>query len=346
VRRVELRSDTFTLPTAAMREAMHQAELGDDVWGEDPTVNRLEAMAAALVGKEAALFVSSGTMGNLVGVAVHTRPGQEVIAEATAHIPTAEAAGAAVVSGVQLARVATSDGILTPAHIRSALRSNDIHEPPTGLVCLENTHTHHGGTVYTPAATRAAAAAAHAAGVPVHLDGARVFNAAVALGCNVRDLTDSVDSVTFCLSKGLAAPAGSLLCGPRAFVEQARRKRKMLGGGMRQVGVLAAAGIVALEQMIPRLADDHAHAHRLAVGLQGLDGIQVDLARVRTNIVMVDCPSPAAAARLLEAVTAQGIQAALSDPDRIRMVTHHGVDAEDIEYTLAAFRKALAPIAA
>ncbi len=343
---VDLRSDTFTQPTAAMREAMARAEVGDDVWGEDPTVNRLEAMAAARVGKEAAVLVTSGTMGNLLAVAVHTRPGQEVIVEAQAHIPSAEAAGSAVVAGVQLACVPTPDGVLRPEQIRAAMREDDPHDPPTGLVCLENTHTTHGGTVYTPAATSAAAGAAHALGLRVHLDGARVFNAAVALGCDVRALTDPVDSVTFCLSKGLSAPVGSLLCGSREFVALARRKRKMLGGGMRQAGVLAAAGIVALEEMIPRLAEDHAHARRLAEGLQAHPGIRVDLSRVQTNIVMVQCAEAEAADRLLQAIAAEGVQAALSGPTRVRLVTHRGVAADDVDYTLAVFSRVLKSVAA
>ncbi len=346
MRVVELRSDTFTLPTPAMREAMVQAELGDDVWGEDPTVNRLEALAAARVGKEAALLVSSGTMGNLLAIAAHTQPGREVIVEALAHIPTAEAAGSAVVAGVQLAVLPTPDGILQPEQIRGAMRADDPHEPPSALVCLENTHTTHGGTVYTPGATRAAAGTAHALGLAVHLDGARVFNASVALGCDVRALTDPVDSVTFCLSKGLSAPVGSLLCGTHAFVARARRVRKMLGGGMRQAGIIAAAGIVALEEMIPRLAEDHAHARQLAEGLQGLPGLQVDLERVRTNIVMVDGASPEAASRLLQALAAEGIRAALSGPTRIRLVTHRGVSSEDVAYTLDAFKRVLGRVAA
>ncbi len=346
MRVVDLRSDTVTHPTAAMREAMARAEVGDDVLHEDPSVNRLEAMAADRVGKEAALLVTSGTMGNLLAIAVHTRPGQEVIVEATAHIPSAEAASSAVVAGVQLAPLATPDGVLLPAQIRQAFREDDPHYPPTGLVCLENTHTSHGGLVYTPAATQAAADTAHRLGVPVHLDGARVFNAAVALGCDVRALTEPVDSVTFCLSKGLSAPVGSLLCGTRAFVEAARRKRKMLGGGMRQAGVLAAAGIVALEQMVPRLAEDHAHARRLAEALQGFPGIRVNLARVQTNIVMIDCASPETAAEIVDWLAAEGIKAHVSGTARVRLVTHRGVTSEDIAYTVAALPRVLAQVAA
>lgn len=342
MRVVDLRSDTLTHPTPAMREAMARAEVGDDVWREDPTVNRLEAMAAERVGKEAALLVSSGTMGNLLAIAVHTRPGQEVIVEATAHIPSAEAASSAVVAGVQLAPLATPDGVLLPTQIRGAYREDDPHYPPTGLVCLENTHTSQGGVVYTPAATRAAADMAHGLGVPVHLDGARVFNAAVALSCDVRALTGPVDSLSFCLSKGLSAPVGSLLCGSRGFVEAARRKRKMLGGGMRQAGVLAAAGIVALEQMVPRLAEDHAHARRLAEALQGFPGIRVDLARVQTNIVMIDCASAELAAEIVHGLAAEGIKAAASGKTRVRLVTHVGVTREDIDYAVAAFPRVLA----
>src|SRR3990172_3569461 len=249
---VDLRSDTLTLPTPAMREAMAKAEVGDDVWEEDPTVQRLEALAAERTGKEAGLFVASGTMGNLVSVLSQTRPGQEIILDLDSHIFNYEVASAAVIGGVQTRPIKTERGVLSPEHVRQAIppphihipptRPATTHTPPTGLVCLENTHNRHGGTLCTPEETRAVAEAAHAAGIPVHLDGARIFNAAGALLRPVRDFTTDVDSVTFCVSKGLAAPVGSLVCGSRDFIARARRCRKMLGGGVGPGGGLGAAG--------------------------------------------------------------------------------------------------------
>src|SRR5258707_6620757 len=239
---VDLRSDTLTLPTPAMRDAMAHAEVGDDVWEEDPTVRRLEETAARRTGKEAALFVSSGTQGNLVSVLAQTRAGQEVVLDADSHIFNYEGAGAAVFGGVQTLPVKTARGFLTPEQVHEHIGPSNIHIPTTGLVCLENTHNRHGGTCCTPEEIEAVAAAAHAAGVPVHLDGARLFNAAVALGRPAADFARPVDSLTFCLSKGLAAPVGSLVCGSRELVARARRGRKMLRGGMRPVGGLAAAG--------------------------------------------------------------------------------------------------------
>src|SRR5213593_557869 len=273
---VDLRSDTLTLPTPAMREAMARAEVGDDVWEEDPTVRRLEEVAARRTGKEAALFVSSGTQGNLVSVLTQTRPGQEIILDADSHIFNYEVAGAAMFGGVQTLPVKTARGFLTPEQVREHVRPSNVHIPVTGLVCLENTHNRHGGTCCTPEEIEEVAAAAHGQGVPVHLDGARLFNAAVALGRPLTHFTRPVDSVTFCLSKGLAAPVGSLVCGSGEFIARARRVRKMLGGGMRQVGVLAAAGLLALETMVDRLAEDHDHAKRLARGLAALPRLRLD----------------------------------------------------------------------
>src|SRR6266545_3801121 len=283
---VDLRSDTLTLPTPAMREAMARAEVGDDVWQEDPTVRSLEEQAARRTGKEAALFVSSGTQGNLVSVLTQTRPGQEIILDADSHIFNYEVAGAAVFGGVQTLPLKTERGFLTPEQVREHVRPSNVHIPVTGLVCLENTHNRHGGTCCTPEEIEAVAAAAHGVGVPVHLDGARIFNAAVALKRPVVDFARPVDSITFCLSKGLGAPVGSLICGSRDFVTRARRVRKMLGGGMRQVGVLAAAGLVALESMVDRLAEDHANARRLAEGVARLPRVRLDLGKVQTNIVI------------------------------------------------------------
>jgi threonine aldolase len=342
---VDLRSDTLTLPTPEMREAMARAEVGDDVWGEDPTVQRLEALAAARLGKEAGLFVASGTMGNLVSVVAHTRAGQEVVLDLDSHIFNYEAAGGAVVGNVQMRPVATERGFLTPEQVQEALRPANIHIPPTGLVCLENTHNRHGGTCCAPEAIAAVAAVAHAAGVPVHLDGARLFNAAVALGREARAFAAPVDSVTFCVSKGLGAPVGSVVCGSAAFVEQARRVRKMLGGGMRQAGVLAAAGIVALEGMVDRLAEDHANARALAEAVATLPGLTVDLDSVQTNIVIVRVRrgdrgrSVAATEELVRGCAARKVKIHAMGPTAIRCVTHKDVDAEDTRRAIDAFRE-------
>jgi threonine aldolase len=346
---VDLRSDTLTLPTAEMREAMARAEVGDDVWEEDPTVKRLEALAAERLGQAAGLFVTSGTQGNLVSVLAQTRPGDEVVLDLDAHIFNYEVGGAAVIGGVQMRPVRTARGFLTPEQVREALRPANIHIPRTGLVCVENTHNRHGGTCCTPEEIGAVAAAARAAGVPVHLDGARLFNAAVALGRDARDFTGHVDSVTFCLSKGLGAPVGSVVCGSADFIARARRVRKMLGGGMRQAGVLAAAGLVALERMVGRLAEDHAHARRLAEGLGRLPGLRLDLDTVQTNIVIVRVAGPAggdaarATAALVAGCAARKIKVHAMGPTAIRCVTHKDVDGEDIDRALAAFAELTNP---
>src|SRR5688500_16728245 len=270
-----------------MREAMARAEVGDDVWGEDPTIQRLEALAAERLGKQAGLFVPSGTMGNLVSVVAHTQAGQEVVLDLDSHIYNYEVAGGTIVGHVQMRPVKTERGFLTPEQVQESLRPANIHIPPTGLVCLENTHNRHGGTCCTPEQIAAVATVAHAAGVPVHMDGARLFNAAVALKRDVREFTQPVDSVTFCLSKGLGAPGGSVVCGSAAFIARAKRVRKMVGGGMRQAGIIAAAGLVALERMVDRLAEDHVNARTLAEGVATRPGLTVDLDSVQTNIVII-----------------------------------------------------------
>jgi threonine aldolase len=341
-RTVELRSDTFTLPTESMRRAMAAAEVGDDVWDEDPTIHRLQERAAEMVGKEASLFVPSGTMGNLCALISHTEPGEEVLLEGESHIFHSEVAGASVVGGLQLRPLDTPDGRLQPGQVRSAIREPDIHQPPTGLLCLENTHNRRGGTCLSPSQTQALCDVAHDAGFPVHLDGARVFNAAVALSVDVRQLTGPVDSVMFCLSKGLSAPVGSMLAGSKDFIERSRRMRKMLGGGMRQAGVLAAAGLVALEEMVDRLADDHRNARRLAEGLQGLPGITIDLARVETNMVFGDCQPPLTATAFIERCREAGVLLDQASLYRWRMVTHRGVTAEDVDYAIEAVRQLFA----
>jgi threonine aldolase len=342
---VDLRSDTMTLPTPEMREAMARAEVGDDVWGEDPTVRRLEATAAARLGKEAGLLVTSGTMGNLVSVVAHTQPGQEVVLDVDSHIYNYEVAGGTIVGNVQMRPVKTERGFLGPEQVQEALRPANIHVPATGLVCLENTHNRHGGTCCTPEEIAAVAAVAHAAGVPVHVDGARLFNAAVALKRDPREFAAPVDSVTFCLSKGLAAPVGSVVCGSAAFVERARRIRKMLGGGMRQAGILAAAGLIALERMVDRLAEDHANARALAEALATMPGLGVDLAGAQTNIVIVRIErgdrafSAAATAELVKGCAARKVKVHAMGPTAIRCVTHKDVDAEDIRRAVDAFRE-------
>jgi threonine aldolase len=340
---VDLRSDTLTLPTPQMREAMARAEVGDDVWEEDPTVKRLEAMAAQRLGKAAGLFVSSGTMGNLISVVSQAQAGQEVILDLDSHIFNNEVAGAAIIGSLQMRPVKTERGFLTPDQVREALRPANIHIPTTGLVCVENTHNRHGGTCCTPEAIDAVAAVAHDAAVPVHMDGARLFNAAVALKRPARDFVRNVDSVTFCVSKGLAAPVGSVICGSAEFIGKARRVRKMLGGGMRQAGIIAAAGIVALETMVDRLAEDHANARALAEGLAKLPGLTIDLASVQTNIVIFQvkrgnqAASAAATAELVAGCGARKVKIHAIGPDSIRCVTHKDIDAEDIGRTLDAF---------
>ena len=337
---VDLRSDTLTQPTAEMREAMARAQVGDDVWGEDPTVQRFEALAAERMGKAAGLFVTSGTQGNLISVLALTRPGQEVIVDYDSHVFNNEVAGAPIIGQVQMRPTKTERGFLTPEQVREAIRPANIHVPPTGLVCIENTHNRHGGTCCTPEEIAAVAAVAHEAGVPVHLDGARLFNAAVALRRPAAEFARPVDSVTFCISKGLSAPVGSVICGSAEFIERARRWRKLLGGGMRQVGVLAAAGIVALERMVDRLAEDHANARRLGEGLAKLPGLRVDLASVQTNIVIVRVErGPAATAELVSGCAARKVKVHAMSPAAIRCVTHKDVDAEDISRALEAFRE-------
>ena len=336
---VDLRSDTLTTPTPEMRAAMAAAEVGDDVWEEDPTVQRLEARAAERFGKEAGLFVASGTMGNQVAVLTHTQPGQEVICDADAHIMSYEVAGIARLSLCQTRALPTERGLPTPEQVRAAIRPPNIHIPVTGLLAVENTHNRHSGVAFTPEEIGAVAAVAREHGVPVHLDGARIFNACVALGRDAREYGRVVDTVQFCLSKGLAAPVGSLILGPRAFIGRARRMRKMLGGGMRQVGVLAAAGLIALEKMVDRLAEDHRNARRLAEALAGLPHIRVDLSRVQTNIVIFHVDRDGGGAALVSGCLARKVKIHQIGPTSIRCVTHKDVDTEDVDRAISAIRE-------
>lgn len=343
---IDLRSDTVTLPTAEMRRAMAEAEVGDDVFGEDPTVNRLEQRAAELLGKEAAMLVPSGTMANLIGLLVHARSGQEVILEADSHIFNNEGAGAATVGGVQLRPLAGRRGVITPGQIEASVRSaHDVHQPVTAAVAFENTHNRHGGAVWPLEALEQASQAARDRGVAVHLDGARIFNAALASGVSVRQLAACADTVGFCLSKGLGCPVGSLLCGDEAKIGSGRRWRKMLGGGMRQAGVLAAAGLVALETMVDRLADDHVNANQLALGLARIPGISCAPDEVETNIVMVRTPG-FPAAELVAACRSRGLLFLDNGPEQVRLVTHHGIESADVSAAVDIVADTMAAIPA
>jgi threonine aldolase len=340
---IDLRSDTVTLPTAAMREAMYRAEVGDDVFGEDPTVNRLEEMAAERMGKEAALFVASGTMANLVCLLTHCGRGDEFIVGHMAHTFLYEAGASAGLGGLHPRTVPNQpDGTLDLGDVEAAIRADNIHFPRTRLICLENTHNRCGGAALTLEYTNSLCELAHSRHIAVHLDGARIFNAAIALGVDVKELTRNVDSVAFCLSKGLSCPVGSLVCGSADFIAEARRSRKMVGGGMRQAGIIAAAGVVALEQMIDRLAEDHANARRLAEGLAEIAGLSVDLERVQTNIIYFDLldkdlESDQFLARLHEG----GVKMLSTGPRRFRAVTHYGIEAEDIGKGLKVVRQVM-----
>jgi threonine aldolase len=339
---IDLRSDTVTKPTPAMRRAMYEAEVGDDVYREDPTVNRLQERAAELFEREAALFVPSGTMGNQTAIKVHTRHGQEVICEQRAHIFNYEMAMTAAFSGCLARPIWAEDGILTWDLIAPHVRARSDHRARTGLISLENTSNLAGGSVYPLEVSDGICAQAHAAGLPVHLDGARIFNASVALGRSVAELTRKFDSVMFCLSKGLGAPVGSMLVGSKAFFEEARLVRKMLGGGMRQVGILAAAGLVALEESPKRLRTDHENARFLAQGLATIPGIKIDPAKVVTNILFLDVSGTGLSSfEISKRLAAQGVLANGVTPETMRMVTHYDVDRADCERALRVLGEVL-----
>ncbi len=340
---IDLRSDTVTLPTPAMREAMANAEVGDDVLGEDPTVNRLEAMAAERTGKEAALFVSSGTMGNLVAVLTHCGRGEEMIVGDRAHIFLNEAGGASALGGIHSRQVPNQpDGTLEPAQVEAAIRAENPHYPRTRLICLENTHNRCGGACLTPDYMHKMRGLANQYKLRIHLDGARVFNAAIAQALDVRELTRDADSLSFCLSKGLSAPVGSLVCGPSGFIYEARRVRKLLGGGMRQAGIIAAAGIVALEHMVDRLAEDHVNARRLAEGLADTPGILLDPGRVHTNIVIFELQDGYFdSSEFCKKLSSHGVKMSPVDARKIRAVTHYGIEADHIQQALAAITRVM-----
>ncbi len=333
---IDLRSDTVTQPTDAMRRAMAEAVLGDDVFGEDPTVGRLEKLAATITGKEAALFVPSGTMANLVSLLTHCGRGDEIILGDQAHIFYYEQGGSAQVGGIHPRTVPNQpDGTLDLDALRHAVRPDDPHFPCTRLIALENTHNRCNGSPLPPAYLEQVAALAAEHGLKIHVDGARIFNAAEALGVPVANLAANADSLSFCLSKGLAAPVGSLVCEDRDFIARARRQRKVLGGGMRQAGVLAAAGIVALETMTARLAEDHANARHLADGLSERPGIQLAPAIVRTNIVYINLsPSAPPAAQIVGRLQDRGILVLPTGPQQLRAVTHYGISRENIDRAL------------
>jgi len=335
MKRIDLRSDTVTVPTPEMRRAMFEAEVGDDVYGEDPTVNRLEAEAAAMLGKEAALFVPTGTQGNQVAILTHTQRGDEVIIEGDSHVFFYEAGGIAALAACQTRPLQGVRGAMDPDQVAAAIRGENVHYPRTGLVCVENTHNRSGGCILPQSNVEAIAAIAHKHGVPVHMDGARLFNSAVAQKRPVAELVAPVDSVMFCLSKGLAAPVGSMLVGPVAFIARARKNRKLLGGGMRQAGILAAAGLLALRTMVDRLAEDHENARRLARGLATIPGLEVHVETVQTNMVMFDVTGPGwDGARLVETMGKAGVLSGTMGPNRIRLVTHKDVSAADLDEAL------------
>jgi threonine aldolase len=323
---IDLRSDTVTQPTPAMRQAMAAAEVGDDVYGEDPTVNQLEQEAAAIFGREAAIFVPTGTMGNQIAIRLHTEHGQEVICEARSHILDWEMAMTSAFSGCQARTVAGERGILTWSQIKPAIGAKIYYRAQTGLVCIENTHNMAGGTVTPLPILEEIWAGAREAGLPVHLDGARVFNAATALGIGVAELTRGFDTVMFCLSKGLGAPVGSMLVGRREAIDRARIFRKALGGGMRQAGVLAAAGLIALKEMPARLGDDHATARLLAEAIAAEPNAEIDLDAVQTNIVIFTLRNNGDAAAFCAALKQKSVLASAIGPHSVRFVTHYDVD--------------------
>ena len=334
---VDLRSDTVTRPTPGMRAAMAAAEVGDDVYGEDPTVNRLQSRASEIFQREAALFVPSGCMGNLLAIMGWTQRSNEVICEQRAHVNLYELASMSAIAGVMPRTVPAPGGILTWELIEPQIREKIYYDSQTALVTLENTHNMHGGTVYPTAVAEDVCERAHAAGLRVHLDGARIFNAAVALGKSVAEITRKFDSVMFCLSKGLGAPVGSMLLGSQEFIKQAHIRRKMLGGGMRQAGVLAAAGLIALEESPKRLHLDHENAQHLAKGLAAVKGIALDPAQVVTNIIIFDVRATnRTAAEVCEQLAAKRVLCSATDKYSVRMVTHCDVDRAGIDAALAA----------
>ena len=339
---IDLRSDTVTKPTDEMREAMARAEVGDDVYGEDPSARRLQERAAAMLGKDAALFVPSGTMGNQIAVRLHTQPGQEVIVEERSHMFNMEMAGMAVISGALAHPIHCAHGMMDWDSVEAAIRPRSSYFAQTGLVAVENTQNLAGGTVMSFERMEEIAERAHEKGVPVHLDGARIFNAAIVLRRDVAEIASLFDSVMFCLSKGLGAPVGSMIVGSREFIDRAVPVRRMLGGGMRQVGVLAAAGLVAIEKMTARLEEDHANAHLLAKGLAQIHGVKIDPERVQTNILVFDIADTGqTTAEFSTKLKQRGVLANGINAREMRMLTHKDASRSDCETALGAIREAL-----
>ncbi|MEK4029194.1 low-specificity L-threonine aldolase [Pseudobacillus sp. FSL P4-0506] len=336
---IDLRSDTVTKPSEKMRKAMYEAEVGDDVYGEDPTVNKLEELAAEMLGKEAALFVTSGTQGNQIAGLVHCKPGEEVILEAQSHIFLYEAAAMSAFAGVQTKTLVGERGAMKPSDVKAAIREDDIHQPETGLICIENTHNKAGGAVVPLKIMEEIYQIAQRNGVPVHLDGARLFNASVASGIPAKEFAKHTDTVQFCLSKGLGAPVGSIIAGSSRFISKARKWRKRLGGGLRQAGVLAAPGMIALQENIERLHEDHENARHLAEGLHSIEGITLEN-KVETNIVLVNIARSNQTTEIfLNELKRNGVLAGEFGPHLIRFVTNNGVTRTDIDKALLTIQR-------
>lgn len=335
---IDLRSDTVTMPTDEMRQAIANAEVGDDVYGDDPTVNKLEKLAAEKVGKEAALFVPSGTFGNQLAIITHTRRGQEVIVGKDNHIVLHEVGASAVIAGVQLRTLETLNGVMSPKDVKNAIRPDDIHEPETGLICVENAHGC--GAVVPMSTLKEIKEIAESNSIPVHMDGARIFNAAAALGVDAREVAACCDSVMFCLSKGLAAPAGSMLAGSREFIGRARKYRKLMGGGMRQIGILAAAGIIALEKMTDRLNEDHENAKYLAEELSKLPGVHVMRDRLDIDMVFFKMGEDVIKESvLIEKLYEKNIKINGAEAGEYRFVAHIGISKQDIDYVISCMKE-------
>ena len=333
---IDLRSDTVTLPTEEMLEAIRHAELGDDVFGDDPTVNKLEELAAKKMGKEAALLVASGTQANLVSLMSNTKRGDLVILEAESHMYWYEVGGLSAIAGLLPWPIESKLGVLDPKDVEVAIRPKDIHFPEPALICIENTHNRHGGTVVEPDQIKAVSEVTKAHGLKLYMDGARIFNATVALKVDVKEFTKHVDNLMFCLSKGLSCPVGSIVVGNQEFIEKARKTRKILGGGMRQAGIIAAPGIIALEKMIDRLEEDHKNARLLAEGIAKVDGLAINLGIVQTNMVHFDVGELGISAnQFISELEENGVLALTLAKNKIRMVTHRGIEREHIEKTLS-----------
>ena len=342
---VDLRSDTVTKPTPEMRELMAEAEVGDDVYRDDPTVNKLEAMAADMLGKDAAIFVPSGTMGNLLALLVHCQRGDEVIVGDKSHIYLNEAGGMSALGGIQPCPIPNQkDGTLTIDDILASIRTEDVHHPITRLICLENTQNICGGVPLTAEYTEQVGEIARKNNLSLHIDGARIFNAAVAQNVDVKELAEPADSIMFCLSKGLTSPIGSMLVGTKKFIVRARHLRKMLGGGMRQVGIVAAAGILSLEKMTSRLAEDHVRAKKIAEGLRQIKGILVDKDSPHTNMIYLNLSENVSVSmqQIAEKMKKHGVLVDAESPRRLRLVTHYWIDDEGVDKSILAFKKALA----